>query len=490
MDKKSFQINSNDNVSVALEKIKNKNNTIPVGHKIALKDIKKGESIIKYGYKIGRAAENINKEEWVHSHNLKTDLSGKVEYEYNPLKNLMQSTNKASRTFKAYLRENGEVGIRNEIWIIPLVGCINKLTEFYTEKARKRYSEEIENNQIDGISAYPHPYGCSQLGDDLKNTQKILASLAKHPNAGGILFLGLGCENNQLDSFKEVLGKYNDQKVKFVVLQEEKNEAEKINDEIEALISYASGFKREEVPISKLKIGLKCGGSDSFSGITANPLLGRISDKLTSFGGTTILTEVPEFFGAEQILMNRAENNDVFNDIVEIINRFKDYFIEHGQSIYENPSPGNKEGGITTLEEKSLGNIQKGGNGVVTGVKDYGERVEKTGLNLVYGPGNDLVSSTALTAAGAQIVLFSTGRGTPYGSPVPTIKVSTNNRLARDKAEWIDFNAGSLLEGKEMDSLAAEFFEYIIKIAEKEEVTFNEKYNFKEIAIFKDGVTL
>lgn len=489
MDKRTFQINENDNVSVALEKIKNKNNTVPVGHKIALKDIQEGESIIKYGHKIGRTTEKINKGEWVHSHNLRTDLSGKVEYEYNPLKNMM-STNKASQTFKGYLRENGEVGIRNEIWIIPLVGCINKLTEFYTEETRKRYAKEIDNNLIDGIYAYPHPYGCSQLGDDLKNTQKILSSLAKHPNAGGVLFLGLGCENNQLDSFKDVLGEYNDQKIKFIVLQEEINEKEKVDDELEALIRYVSAFKREEVPINKLKIGLKCGGSDSFSGITANPLLGRISDKLTSYGGTTILTEVPEFFGAEQILMNRAENKDVFNDTVEIINRFKDYFIEHGQSIYENPSPGNKKGGITTLEEKSLGNIQKGGNSVVTGVKDYGERVEKAGLNLVYGPGNDLVSSTALTAAGAQIVLFSTGRGTPYGSPVPTIKVSTNNRLAQDKADWIDFNAGSLLEGKKIDSLAVEFFEYIIKIAEKKKITFNEKYNFKEIAIFKDGVTL
>lgn len=489
MDKKTFQINENDNVSVALEDIENKNSSIPVGHKIALKNIQEGQNIIKYGHKIGKAAKNIKKGEWVHSHNLKTDLSGKLKYEYHPLKN-MDSSYQASGTFRAYIRENGEVGVRNEVWILPLVGCINKLTEFYTEKACKKYSEEIDNNQIDGIYAYPHPYGCSQLGDDLKNTQKILSSLAKHPNAGGVLFLGLGCENNQLDSFKEVLGEYNEQKIKFVVLQEEKNEEEKVNKELEALIKYASGFKRKEVSISKLKIGLKCGGSDSFSGITANPLLGRISDKLTSYGGTTILTEVPEFFGAEQILMNRAEDKAVFNDIVEIINRFKDYFIEHGQNIYENPSPGNKEGGITTLEEKSLGNIQKGGNSVVRGVKDYGERVEKPGLNLVYGPGNDLVSSTALTAAGAQIVLFSTGRGTPYGSPVPTIKVSTNNRLAQDKADWIDFNAGSLLEGKEMDSLAAEFFDYIIKIAEKEEITFNEKYNFKEIAIFKDGVTL
>lgn len=489
MNKKTFKINKNDNVSVALQEILNNNKKIPVGHKFALKNIKKNENIIKYGYKIGKATENIKKGDWIHSHNLKTDLTNKVEYEYQPLKNLRQNNNLAG-TFRGYLRENKEVGIRNEIWIIPLVGCINKLTEFYTEKARKKYAKEIKTNRIDGIFAYPHPYGCSQLGDDLENTQKILSSLAKHPNAGGVLFLGLGCENNQLNSFKNILGKYNTQKIKFIVLQEENNEEEKVKNELAKLVHYASRFKREEVPISKLKIGLKCGGSDSFSGITANPLLGRISDKLTSYGGTTILTEVPEFFGAEHILMNRAKNKNIFNDIVEIIKRFKNYFVEHGQNIYENPSPGNKKGGITTLEEKSLGNIQKGGNSIITDVKDYGQRVEKAGLNLVYGPGNDLVSSTVLTAAGAQIILFSTGRGTPYGAPVPTIKVSTNNRLAQAKSNWIDFNAGSLIEGKKINDLAEEFFEYILKIAEKEEITFNEKYDFKEIAIFKDGVTL
>jgi altronate hydrolase len=287
-----------------------------------------------------------------------------------------------------------------------------------------------------------------------------------------------------------ILGDYNKNKIKFVVLQEEKNEEKKVDEKLSELIDYASQFKRQEVPLSKLKIGLKCGGSDSFSGITANPLLGKISDKLVSHGGTSILTEVPEFFGAEKILMNRAKNKEIFNDIVNLINRFKDYFIEHKQNIYENPSPGNKEGGITTLEEKSLGNIQKGGHSVITGVKDYGEIVDKPGLNLVYGPGNDLVSSTVLTAAGAQIILFSTGRGTPYGSPVPTIKIATNNRLAKNKKNWIDFNAGTLLKGKDLEELAEEFFDYIIDIADKNEITLNEKHNFKEIAIFKDGVTL
>lgn len=489
MSSKTLTINSRDNVSVALEKIEIKNDEIPVGHKIALEDITKGEEVVKYGYKIGKAVENIKKGDWVHTHNLKTDLSGKVEYKYEPIEKV-EPNNGSNRTFRGYLRNDSKVGIRNEIWIIPLVGCINKLSEFYTKKAKEKHIKKIEENFIDGIYSYPHPYGCSQLGDDLKNTQKILASLAKHPNAGGVLFLGLGCENNQVDSFKEILGDYNQKKIKFVVLQEEKNEEAKVNEKLSELIDYASKFKRQEVPLSKLTIGLKCGGSDSFSGITANPLLGEISDKLVSKGGTTILTEVPEFFGAEKILMNRAKDEEIFKNIVDLINRFKDYFIEHNQNIYENPSPGNKEGGITTLEEKSLGNIQKGGHSVITGVKDYGEIVEKPGLNLVYGPGNDLVSSTVLTAAGAQIILFSTGRGTPYGSPVPTIKVATNNRLATNKKEWIDFNAGTLLKGKDMKELTEVFFDYIINVAEKDEITFNEKYEFKEIAIFKDGVTL
>lgn len=450
-----------DNVDINLED----------GHKYALRDIAEGENIIKYGNPIGHAICDIKKGEHVHTHNIKTNLAGNLEYTYDPVFYDIPEEDK-NRTFMGYVRENGDVGIRNEVWIVNTVGCVNKV------------AEEIAKET--GARCFPHPFGCSQLGDDQLTTQKVLAGMVNHPNAAGVLVLGLGCENNNIDVFKGILGEYNENRVKFLVCQDYEDEVEEGIKVVKELQAYADTFKRTEVPVSKLRIGLKCGGSDGYSGITGNPLVGRLSDKVIAMGGSCVLTEVPEMFGAEHLLMQRCENEEVFNKTVALINNFKDYYTRHNQVIYENPSPGNKKGGITTLEEKSLGCIQKGGLSKVVDVLDYGDRLTKCGLSLLNGPGNDIVAITNLMAAGVHMVLFTTGRGTPVGSAVPTVKIATNHNLAVKKANWIDFDASPTLDG---NPLTDELFEYIIKVANGEE-TKNEIHGYREISIFKEGVTL
>ena len=450
-----------DNVDINLED----------GHKYALRDIAEGENIIKYGNPIGHAICDIKKGEHVHTHNIKTNLAGNLEYTYEPVFYDIPEEDQ-TKTFMGYVRENGDVGIRNEVWIVNTVGCVNKVAE--------------EIAKATGARCFPHPFGCSQLGDDQLTTQKVLAGMVNHPNAAGVLVLGLGCENNNIDVFKEVLGEYNPNRVKFLVCQEHEDEVEAGIQVVKELQAYADTFKRTEVPVSKLRIGLKCGGSDGYSGITGNPLVGRLSDKVIAMGGSCVLTEVPEMFGAEHLLMQRCENEEVFNKTVALINNFKDYYTRHNQVIYENPSPGNKKGGITTLEEKSLGCIQKGGLSKVVDVLDYGDRLSKCGLSLLNGPGNDIVAITNLMAAGVHMVLFTTGRGTPVGSAVPTVKIATNHNLAVRKANWIDFDASPTLDG---NPLTDELFDYIIKVANGEE-TKNEIHGYREISIFKEGVTL
>lgn len=457
-------INKLDNVEINLEN----------GHKYAICDIKEGENIIKYGQPIGHAICDIKKGEHVHTHNIKTNLSGNLEYEYN-YKDYGISPQKPDLTFDGYVRENGEVGIRNEIWIVNTVGCVNKVAEKLA--------------QITGAKAFVHPFGCSQLGDDQKTTQLILKGMVNHPNAAGVLVLGLGCENNNIETFKKVLGPYNEERVKFLNCQDFEDEITEGVKIIEELKTYASRFKPTKVSVSKLKIGLKCGGSDGFSGITANPLVGALSDLVISYGGSCVLTEVPEMFGAEHLLMERCENKEIFNKTVKLINNFKDYYKRHNQVIYENPSPGNKAGGITTLEEKSLGCIQKGGLSKVVDVIDYGQTVTKNGLTLLNGPGNDIVAITNLMAAGVHLILFTTGRGTPVGAPVPTVKISTNRELAEKKKYWIDFDASPIAEGKSIGAKAEELLEYVLNVASGK-LTQNEKHGYSEISIFKDGVTL
>ncbi|MFK7696080.1 UxaA family hydrolase [Paenibacillus sp. HJGM_3] len=464
---------------------------VPKGHKILTRPVAAGEDVLKFGYSIGKAKEPIEAGRWVHTHNLGTGLGAILEYTYEPAADSAAAgvrfvpEDLTRQTFQGYVRENGEVGIRNEIWIINTVGCINKTCDILAQRGQAAYA-----GQVDGVFHFSHPFGCSQLGDDLKYTQRLLASLVNHPNAAGVLVVGLGCENNQIDSFKQAIGEYDENRVKFMRSQDVEDELETGLELIDELVQYAQRFRREAVPVSRLKLGLKCGGSDGLSGITANPLVGTVSDRLIAAGGTAILTEVPEMFGAETILMNRAADEQVFGDIVNLINDFKQYFIRHNQEIYENPSPGNKDGGISTLEEKSLGCTQKGGHATVTDVLPYGHRVSRTGLNLLEAPGNDLVSVTALSAAGAHIVLFTTGRGTPFGGPVPTVKLSTNSELAARKANWIDYNAGALLEDKSMPELTDELWAYLIRLASGEVQTKNERNGFREIAIFKDGVIL
>lgn len=454
-------INSRDNVKIDIEN----------GHKYAERDIKAGENIIKYGQPIGHAVTDIKAGEHVHTHNMKTNLSGKLEYEYKPNFCDIPAADTGA-VFMGYERENGDVGIRNDIWIVNTVGCVNKISE--------------RLSRLTGAKSFAHPFGCSQLGEDQEITQKILKGMVNHPNAGGVLVLGLGCENNNIEVFKKVLGTWDDRRVKFLNAQDFDDEISEGVRLIGELREYADKFVRTPISISRLKVGLKCGGSDGYSGITANPLVGRFSDRLIAMGGSCVLTEVPEMFGAEHLLMERCENEEIFNKTVRLINDFKDYYERHNQVIYENPSPGNKKGGITTLEEKSLGCIQKGGLSKVVDVLDYGDTVTKNGLSLLNGPGNDIVAVTNLMAAGVHMILFTTGRGTPVGGAVPTVKIATNHSLAERKADWIDFDAGSVLKG---EALTDELTELVIAIASGEK-TKNEENQYEEISIFKDGVTL
>ncbi len=468
---------------------------IPAGHKMAICDIPAGGEVIKYGYRIGFAKEDIKAGAWIHTHNIKTALGDLLEYTYEPVESVAagakpDGTAVSEATFQGFKRHDGKVGVRNEIWIIPTVGCVNNVaTAIAREADRWRLANQDKYPSVGEVIAFPHPYGCSQMGDDQEHTRQILADLINHPNAGGVLVLGLGCENSNIDVLKSYIGDYDGDRVKFVVSQECEDEIARSLEVVRELISYAAGFKREPVSVSKLIIGMKCGGSDGLSGITANPLVGRFSDRLISMGGTTILTEVPEMFGAETILMNRCADRKLFDQTVSLINDFKNYFKSHNQTIYENPSPGNKKGGISTLEDKSLGCTQKSGSAPVRGVLQYGDRVESAGLNLLSAPGNDLVAATALAAAGAQIVLFTTGRGTPFASPVPTVKISTNSNLAGRKSNWIDFNAGVLVEGRTMEEETAHLFDYVVEVASGRQVC-SEAAGFHDMAIFKQGVTL
>lgn len=455
----TFRINEKDNVCVNLE----------TGHKVALYDIDKGADIIKYGYPIGYATENIRNGDTVHSHNMKTKLGDILSYEYRP--NFTELTPETPFSINAYIRENGDIGIRNDIWIVPTVGCVNSIAKALSEKT--------------GAIAFSHPYGCSQLGGDHKTTQLILKGLIKHPNAGGVLVLGLGCENNHIGEMKEILGTWDDKRVKFLNAQDCEDEIAEGIRIIEELKALVAKDKRETVSVSNLKIGLKCGGSDGFSGITANAVVGKITDRICAMGGTAVLTEVPEMFGAETVLFERCINEEVFNKSVSLINDFKQYFKDHGEPVSENPSPGNKEGGITTLEEKSLGCVQKGGTAPVVDVLNYGDTATKPGLNLLNGPGNDIVSITNLSAAGCHLILFTTGRGTPLGGAVPTIKIASNDNIAGKKSHWIDYSA----YGFDRKAKANELLEVIRRVADGEP-TKNELLGNREIAIFKDGVTL
>ena len=491
--KKTIVISPKDLVGVALVSLKKGEEAegvtlsedIEKGHKFALRDIKKGEQVIKYGEVIGRATADIKAGEHIHSHNMSTNLSGTLEYSYNK-KEIPAHGSYKNRKVNVYKRKNGEVGIRNELWVIPTVGCVNAQAKIIVSEFNKKHPE-LEG--VDGVFTYTHPYGCSQIGEDHNRTRMILQRMVKHPNCGGVLVLGLGCENNRMDVFKETLGGYDAERTEFLVAQDVEDEIEEGVKRLEKLYQKAKDDKRTEADISCLKVGLKCGGSDGLSGITANPLVGRFSDYMAAIGGTTVLTEVPEMFGAEQLLMDRAKDEETFNKIVKLVNGFKEYYQKHDQPVYENPSPGNKAGGITTLEDKSLGCTQKSGSGEVCDVLFDGDALSAHGLNLLNGPGNDMVAVTNLASAGCHIVLFTTGRGTPFGGFVPTIKISTNSDLAKRKSNWIDFDAGGIAAGDSFEDKLEELVDLVADTANGKQ-TVNERYNSRDIAIFKSGVTL
>lgn len=489
--RKAIKIYPEDNVAVALEPLKRDETAlqiqlkadIPQGHKFALSSIQKGEPVVKYGFPIGIATTEIKAGDWIHSHNLSTSLGVDENYIYKPIE-CQPSNIKEDIYFDGYLRDNGKVGIRNELWIIPTVGCINSQALNIAEEVKKRFN----NSNIDDITAFTHNYGCSQLGGDHENTKRAILALARHPNAGGVLILGLGCENNQISELKKELGECDSKRIRFLTAQECQDEIQTGVKICMDLLHKMQEDQKEKIHISKLVVGVKCGGSDGLSGITANPLVGKFTDWLVSHGGTTIMTEVPEMFGAEKILMNRCINKETFDKTVNLINGFKDYFRAHNQPIYENPSPGNKAGGITTLEEKSLGCVQKGGKAPVTDVLEYAQSSSKPGLNLLWSPGNDLVASTSLALSGCHLVLFTTGRGTPFGTCVPTLKVSTNAQLSSNKPNWIDFDASQILT-QDPESI---FISFVSKILQTVNGSYskNEISHSKEIAIFKSGVTL
>ncbi len=456
---------------------------IPQGHKFALCRIGEGEAVIKYGSPIGFATAQIAPGEWVHTHNLRTGLGEIGAYRYHPGP-AGERQQERTEFFWGYRRPDGRAAVRNEIWIIPTVGCVNDIAS-----AIERRCQDCLQGTVEAIAAFPHPYGCSQMGDDQENTRRILADLVNHPNAGGVLVLGLGCENSNIDVLKGYIGTYDENRVKFLVCQESEDELEDGVRLVHELAAYAGRFRRERISAGELIIGLKCGGSDGLSGITANPVVGIFSDLLVAQGGTTILTEVPEMFGAETLLMDRCANEGVFDQTVSMINDYKRFYGSHGLPVYENPSPGNKKGGISTLEDKSLGCVQKSGFAPVEGVLSYGERVTKRGLHLLAAPGNDLVASTALAASGAHMVLFTTGRGTPFAAPVPTVKISSNTALYEHKRNWIDFNCGSMTEGKDSGGLGEELFRYVLEAASGKRVK-SEEAGFHDMAIFRQGVTL
>ena len=493
-----IRINTADNVAVAIHDVEAgasfdidgvnicTQNPVPAGHKVALEDLAEGADVVKYGFPIGHLLSPVAKGGVIDHTNLKTNLEGLLEYSYQPdLTEIAPAAEKAF--FKGYRRKDGRAGVRNELWIIPTVGCVNGVAQ----NIQKLFEKELQNYpSIEKVIAFPHNYGCSQLGGDHENTRNILADMVHHPNAAGVLVVALGCENNQLGAFRELVGEVDETRVKFMESQKiEGDEVEHGLGLLREIAAAANDDRREDIPVSELKVGLKCGGSDGFSGITANPLLGRFSDWIVSQGGTTVLTEVPEMFGAETILMARCQDEQTFDRTVRLINDFKAYFMKNDQPVYENPSPGNKAGGISTLEEKSLGCTQKSGNSIVRDVLLYGERLKTKGLNLLSAPGNDLVASTALAAAGCQIVLFTTGRGTPFGTFVPTAKISTNSTLAANKPLWIDFNAGVIVDGTPAEEVDKAFIDFVIGVASGTPVN-NEKSGYSEIAIFKSGVTL
>ena len=458
---------------------------IPQGHKMAVKPIKNGENVIKYGFPIGHATADAEPGTWMHTHNVHTNLSGEVEYSYNPAPDLAPLPKVEPETFMGFRRKDGRAAIRNEIWIIPTVGCVNDIA-----KKMVNDNQDLVTGSIEGLYTFTHPFGCSQTGHDHAQTRKLLAALVRHPNAAAVLVLHLGCENLQHDQFVEELGEYDHDRVKFLTCQDVDDEFTAAREILKELAAYAGQFKREPIPVSELVVGMKCGGSDGLSGITANPTIGRFSDMMGQRGGSTVLTEVPEMFGAEGFLMDRCINREVFVKAEHMINGFKEYFISHNEVVYDNPSPGNKQGGITTLEDKSCGCVQKGGTAPIMDVIGYGDPVVTKGLNMLYGPGNDLVSATAMTAAGAHLSLFSPGRGTPFSAPAPTLKISTNTPLAEKKSGWIDFNTGVIADGeKTIDEAARDLLDLVIRVAGGEQ-TKAEKHGFREISIFKDGVVL
>lgn len=429
---------------------------IPYGHKVALVSIPKGGRIIKYGYPIGRAVRSISPGEHVHVHNTESgrahgDTARPVIREESSLIPRFPQD-----TFLGFRRQDGRVGVRNHVLVMASVHCVNGGVE--------RIGREVP-----GVVALPHIYGCSQLGEDLAQTRRVLEGYVSHPNVGATLIVGLGCEALPT---RELVDGLRDRgyRVELLLLQEigGSRAAVRKGKELAAeLLGEVGKLRPEPVPLSELVVGVECGGSDAWSGVTANPAVGAIADALVAHGGTVILSEVTEFIGAEHILAARAISPEVGKAILRAVARREGVAVEMGVDLRgAQPSPGNMEGGLTTIEEKSLGAIVKGGTTPVREFLGYGERPSARGLVVMDTSGNDLESVTGMVAGGAQVVLFTTGRGTPVGNPiVPVIKISSNTPLYERMRDDLDFDAGSILRGEPPTSVAARLAALLLEVA-------------------------
>ncbi len=443
---------------------------IPSGHKVAIRAIPKGDQIRKYAQMIGVASDHIAPGEHVHTHNCDF-VATNQNYEFGT--DMRDVTPATGDTFMGYKRENGAVGTRNYIAIVTSVNCsataARRIADAFGPEELAAYPN------VDGVVAFVHGTGCGMAsdGDGFEALQRVMWGYAKHPNHAGVLMVGLGCEMNQIDWLLEAYGLKASETFQVMNIQNVAGLQKTIDmgiAKVRAMLPIANEAKREPCPVSDLKVALQCGGSDAWSGITANPALGYACDLLAAQGGTGVLAETPEIYGAEHLLTRRAVSEDVGKKLIGLVEWWKDYTARNKGSMDNNPSPGNKKGGLTTILEKSLGAAAKGGTSPLTGVYKYAEPVTAKGFTFMDSPGYDPASVTGQIAGGCQVVVFTTGRGSAFGSkPSPTIKVSTNTTMYERMTDDMDVNAGDMLLGDvTLEEKGREIYEMILRVASGE----------------------
>jgi altronate hydrolase len=457
---------------------------IPAGHKVALAAVAEGENVLRYGQRIGRARVPIEPGRHVHMHNLAYEElafdyefpSGEIEFPALPA---------AVPRFLGYAREDGRAGTRNYI----AVGAASNCAAHTAELIARSYENDRLPPNVDGVVAFPHGEGCAHsIGPDTRQLQRTIAGVLDHPNVASALILGLGCEVNQISHY---LG---GPRLKGLTLQESggtRATVDAARREIDRFIEEAAACQRTEIPASKIVLGLNCGGSDSFSGITANPALGVASDILASYGGSAVLAETTEIFGAEHLLVRRARNRQVAERLLARIADYRTYLNRFGGSFDDNPAPGNKEGGLSNILEKSLGAVAKGGTSPLMEVVDYAERVTTPGLVFMNTPGYDPVSLAGLAAGGANVIAFTTGRGSAIGfATIPVIKIATNSATYRRMRDNMEVNAGAIVDGeRSIGEVGREIFEMVLRVASGER-TASERLGHREFVPWRIGPVL